>query len=324
MINLKHKYIDQLVTPNHNIVLFKNGKYRLVEAKRIHRPIYRKHKIIHVDQQEDLCQVLLTDIVKSKVYYEGKIGCVTVPSGVIVVKRNDTIYISGNSVTAKQLGISRNDAKSVNYAIMYGAAPPKLAKMLNLTKAESVEMYDTYWKTKPSMKQLKDKVESFWNSTNRVYIPSIDGRKILIRSQHSLLNALFQSAGVVCAKYVTVFMFEEFEKLGYCIDVFKGKPDVASMIEYHDEVQLYVNPTLIENVYFDTEKEAKDYLKTIEQDYQYSAIAHDESNDKYYITLPNIVSKTIQKGITLTEERLKLKVNLGYEWIVNKDWYGCH
>ena len=324
MISLKHKYIDQLVTPNHNIVLFKNGKYRLVEAKRIHRPIYRKYKIIHVDQQEDLCQVLLTDIVKSKVHYEGKIGCVTVPSGMIVVKRNDTIYISGNSVTAKQLGISRNDAKSVNYAILYGAAPPKLAKMLNLTKKESVEMYDTYWASKPSMKQLKEKVEGFWNSTNKVYIPSIDGRKILIRSQHSLLNALFQSAGVVCAKYVTVFMFEEFEKLGYCIDVFKGKPDVASMIEYHDEVQLYVNPTLIENVYFDAEKEAKDYLKTIEQDYQYSAIAHDESNDKYYITLPNIVSKTIQKGITLTEERLKLKVNLGYEWIVNKDWYGCH
>ena len=324
MISLKHKYIDQLVTPNHNIVLFKNGKYRLVEAKRIHRPIYRKYNIIHVDQQEDLCQVLLTDVIKSKVHYEGKIGCVTVPSGMIVVKRNDTVYISGNSVTAKQLGISRNDAKSVNYAILYGAAPPKLAKMLNLTKAESVEMYDKYWSTKPSMKQLKDKVESFWNSTNRVYIPSIDGRKILIRSQHSLLNALFQSAGVICAKYVTVFMFEEFEKLGYCIDVFKGKPDVASMIEYHDEVQLYVNPTLIENVYFDTEKEAKDYLKTIEQDYQYSAIAHDESNDKYYITLPNVVSKTIQKGITLTEERLKLKVNLGYEWIVNKDWYGCH
>ena len=324
MISLKHKYIDQLVTPNHNIALFKNGKYRLVEAKRIHRPIYRKYNIIHVDQQEDLCQVLLTDVIKSKVHYEGKIGCVTVPSGMIVVKRNDTVYISGNSVTAKQLGISRNDAKSVNYAILYGAAPPKLAKMLNLTKAESVEMYDKYWSTKPSMKQLKDKVESFWNSTNRVYIPSIDGRKILIRSQHSLLNALFQSAGVICAKYVTVFMFEEFEKLGYCIDVFKGKPDVASMIEYHDEVQLYVNPTLIENVYFDEEKEAKDYLKTIEQDYQYSAIAHDESNDKYYITLPNVVSKTIQKGITLTEERLKLKVNLGYEWIVNKDWYGCH
>lgn len=324
MINLKHKYIDQLVTPNHNIVLFKNGKYRLVEAKRIHRPIYKDYNLIHVDQQEDLCQVPLSDVVKSKVHYEGKIGCVTVPSGMVVVKRNDTVYISGNSVTAKQLGISRNDAKSVNYAILYGAAPPKLAKMLNLTKKESVDMYDKYWSTKPSMKQLKDKVEGFWNSTNRVYIPSIDGRKILIRSQHSLLNALFQSAGVICAKYVTVFMFEEFEKLGYCVDVFKGKPDVASMIEYHDEVQLYVNPTLIENVYFDTEKEAKDYLKTIEQDNQYSAIAHDESNDKYYITLPNIVSKTIQKGITLTEERLKLKVNLGYEWIVNKDWYGCH
>ena len=229
-----------------------------------------------------------------------------------------------HSVTAKQLGISRNDAKSVNYAILYGASPNKLAKMLNLNRKESVDMYNKYWDSKPSMKQLKDKVESFWNNSNRVYVPSIDGRKIFIRSQHSLLNALFQSAGVICAKYVTVFMYEEFEKLGYCIDVFKGKPDVASMIEYHDEIQLYVNPELIENVYFDSEKEAKTYLSSIVQDNQYSAISYDEDNDKYYITIPNIISKTIQKAITMTEERLKLKVNLGYEWIVNKNWYGCH
>lgn len=324
MINLKHKYIDQLVTPNHNIVLFKNGKYRLVKAKRIHRTIYKDYNLIYVDQQEDVCQVLLSDVVKSKVDYKGKIGCVTVPSGVVVVKRNDTVYISGNSVTAKQLGISRDDAKGVNYAILYGAAPPKLAKMLNLTKKESVEMYDTYWASKPSMKQLKEKVEGFWNSTNRVYIPSIDKRKILIRSQHSLLNALFQSAGVICAKYVAVYMYEEFEKLGYCVDVFEGKPDVASMIEYHDEIQLYVHPKFIENIYFDTEKEAKEYLKTVDKTHQYSAVSHDKHNGKYYVTLPNVVSKGIQNAITKTEERLKLKVNLGYEWIVNEDWYGCH
>ena len=324
MINLKHKYIDQLVTPNHNIVLFKNGKYRLVKAKRIHRTIYKDYNLIYVDQQEDVCQVLLSDVVKSKVDYKGKIGCVTVPSGVVVVKRNDTVYISGNSVTAKQLGISRDDAKGVNYAILYGAAPPKLAKMLNLTKKESVEMYDTYWASKPSMKQLKEKVEGFWNSTNKVYIPSIDKRKILIRSQHSLLNALFQSAGVICAKYVTVYMYEEFENLGYCVDVFEGKPDVASMIEYHDEIQLYVHPKFIENIYFDTEKEAKEYLKTVDKTHQYSAVSHDKYNGKYYVTLPNVISKGIQNAITKTEERLKLKVNLGYEWIVNEDWYGCH
>lgn len=324
MINLKHKYINQLVTPNHNIVLFKNGKYRLVKAKRIHRTIYKDYSLLYVDQQEDVCQVLLSDVVKSKVDYKGKIGCVTVPSGVVVVKRNDTVYISGNSVTAKQLGISRDDAKGVNYAILYGAAPPKLAKMLNLTKKESVDMYDTYWASKPSMKQLKEKVEGFWNSTNRVYIPSIDKRKILIRSQHSLLNALFQSAGVICAKYVAVYMYEEFEKLGYCVDVFEGKPDVASMIEYHDEIQLYVHPKFIENIYFDTEKEAKEYLKTVDNTHQYSAVSHDKHNGKYYVTLPNVVSKGIQNAITKTEERLKLKVNLGYEWIVNEDWYGCH
>lgn len=324
MINLKHKYINQLVTPNHNIVLFKNGKYRLIKAKRIHRTIYKDYNLIYIDQQEDICQVLLSDVVKSKVDYKGKIGCVTVPSGVVVVKRSDTVYISGNSVTAKQLGISRDDAKGVNYAILYGAAPPKLAKMLNLTKKESVEMYDTYWASKPSMKQLKEKVEGFWNSTNKVYIPSIDKRKILIRSQHSLLNALFQSAGVICAKYVTVYMYEEFENLGYCVDVFEGKPDVASMIEYHDEIQLYVHPKFIENIYFDTEKEAKEYLKTVDKTHQYSAVSHDKHNGKYYVTLPNVISKGIQNAITKTEERLKLKVNLGYEWIVNEDWYGCH
>ena len=68
--------------------------------------------------------------------------------------------------------------------------------------------------------------------------------------------------------------------------------------------------------------EAKE--KTVDKTHQYSAVSHDKYNGKYYVTLPNVISKGIQNAITKTEERLKLKVNLGYEWIVNEDWYGCH
>lgn len=230
-----------------------------------------------------------------------------------------------HSVTARQLSISRDDAKSINYAILYGAAPSKIKNMLNLTTNEAKELYDRYWETKPSLKQLKDKLTNFWLSTDKKYIPTIDKRRVNIRSEHSILNALFQSAGVICAKYVTVFLFEDLEKQGYIISPFIGKPDVCSMIEYHDENQLYVNPNLITILEFDTKDNAKEYLKQISNTpYQYSAISYNKRLNKYIVCPPNTISKAINDSLIRLKEYLGLRVDIGIEWIVGDNWYECH
>ena len=65
------------------------------------------------------------------------------------------------------------------------------------------------------------------------FIIGVDGRKINTRSQHSLLNALFQSGGVICAKYATVFIFQLLEEQGLRCNPFESDIDVCGMIEYH-------------------------------------------------------------------------------------------
>lgn len=138
-----------------------------------------------------------------------------------------------HSLNAKKLGISRNDAKSITYALLYGAGAPKIAKMLNIGKQQSVQLVDSFWEAVLPLKQLRDAVEKYWESKGKTHIIGIDGRKIVTRAKHALLNSLFQSGGVIAAKYTTVKMMENFENNGWCVDPFEGVPDVTSMIEYH-------------------------------------------------------------------------------------------
>jgi hypothetical protein len=226
-----------------------------------------------------------------------------------------------HSRNAEKLGIARSEAKSLTYGILYGAQPAKVSKMLNVPMERAKEIYNDFWDAVPALKELKDNVERFWEQNGKEYVPGVDGRKIMIRSKHSILNALFQSAGVICAKYVTVLNMQQLEALGFCTDPFFGKPDVCSMIEYHDECQYYVSPKLVKFETFDTEEEAEAFVKNWQGEDQLSAVSH---GAKWYVTLPNVVSKTISSSIKQTEKLVNLNVPLGFEFIVSNTWYGCH
>jgi hypothetical protein len=226
-----------------------------------------------------------------------------------------------HSINAEKLSISRSDAKSFGYAILYGAAASKLGKMLNIPLEKAKELYDGFWEAVPALKQLKDAVLRFWESTDKKYIQGIDGRKIFIRSPHSLLNFLFQSGGVICAKYTTVFLMEELERLGHNIDPFISQPSICEMISYHDEAQLTVKQGIIKFKTFNTKEEAKDFHKNWEGEGQLSTI---KEGIKWYVALPNDVSLSIEKATKKTEDLLKLNFELSFEYDVHKNWYGCH
>jgi DNA polymerase I-like protein with 3'-5' exonuclease and polymerase domains len=139
-----------------------------------------------------------------------------------------------HSLMSVKLGISRSDAKSFNYGIIYGAGPPKLAKMLGVSLERGKQLYDEFWETVPALKELKVEKETEWENSGKVYITSLDDRQIRIRSKHSILNALFQSSAIAFAKYVTVLVDEKLNSLGYVTSPFASDPDVCSMIENHD------------------------------------------------------------------------------------------
>lgn len=131
----------------------------------------------------------------------------------------------------------RDSAKSISYALMYGASWTKLKAMLGISDMEAKALYEAYWEAVLPLKKLREALGSAWKARGSKYVVGIDGRKIMTRSEHSLLNALFQSGGVICMKYVTVFLFEDLEGLGYQCDPFTyADNDVLPMIEYHKEI----------------------------------------------------------------------------------------
>lgn len=255
--------------------------------------------------------------------YDGFIGCVSVPSTYIVVRRNGKVVVSGNTINGKKLGIARDQAKSVSYMLMYGGSANRAKSMLGISMREADSLVKAYWDAVKPLSDLRDAVSRKWKERGSKFVIGVDGRKIMTRSQHSLLNALFQSGGVICAKYTTVFIYQILEEQGYKCDPFKhSELDVCGMIEYHDECQLSVNPKLITLKKFTTEDECNKFKETWGGEQLGSEVKM--KSGKLCLALPNPVSKAISKAIELAEKEVKLKVPLGMEWVVANNWYNCH
>lgn len=121
--------------------------------------------------------------------YDDKVYCVTVRDSYIVCRRNGKVFITGNSINAKKLGISRNDAKSVTYGLLYGAQANKVAKMLNIPTHEAEELVEKFWDSVAPLKALKHDIEKEWESTGKQFIKGLDGRKLFSRAKHSLIES---------------------------------------------------------------------------------------------------------------------------------------
>lgn len=228
-----------------------------------------------------------------------------------------------HTLNAIKLGISRDQAKSISYALMYGASYKKLKSMLGLSDSEAKALYDAYWEAVKPLSDLRDEVGKVWKRRGSKYVIGIDGRKIMTRSQHSLLNALFQSGGVINAKYTTVFLFQYLEERGYKCDPFVYEDlDCCGMIEYHDECQLAVKPSLIPLKKFNNEEELQEFVSNWKGK-QLGAETTLRSG-KICIALPNVISDAVQYGIDQAEKHTNLKVALGYEYVVANNWYNCH
>lgn len=252
--------------------------------------------------------------------YAGFIGCVTVPSGLVLVRREGVTIISGNSINARKLGIERSAAKSFSYAAIYGAQPKKLSKMVGVSEFEGKRLFNEYWDAVPALKELKQRVEKYWEDKGKTYIPGLDGRLLFTRSKHSLINVLFQSGGAIAAKWTTVNLARRLEELGLLGNPFvdnKNSVKVWLMIEMHDEVQMAAHPSLLNVKTFKTEEEAKHAIVE-----GCSAIGHGTKGA--YIGYKTQPVECIDLAIKDACKELKLKVDLGFEWIPGLTWGQCH
>lgn len=179
----------------------------------------------------------------SEVHYSGMIGCVAVPSGLVLVRRNGCVFVSGNTKMSEKISqiigadFGRAPAKSVKYGATYGAQGAKIAKTIGCDVATGNLIFEGFWEAAAPLKKLKDALQVEWGKFEKKRIVGIDGRLVPTRSAHAILNSKFQSGGVICAKLAMVIHDRSLREEGLLLDFFSdaiGEEDFCQqLIAYH-------------------------------------------------------------------------------------------
>jgi DNA polymerase I-like protein with 3'-5' exonuclease and polymerase domains len=111
---------------------------------------------------------------------------------------------------AEIFGVDRNTAKTLKYALTYGARPKKISVTLGVPEWRGKEIYEAFWESNWALARVRDTLNRFCSDRGGKYIPGLDGRKVPVRSEHARLNALFQSAGIICMKNAMVLMEQKY------------------------------------------------------------------------------------------------------------------
>ena len=144
--------------------------------------------------------------------------------------------------TQQTLGFeTRRQAKTFEYAYLYGAGKKKLAEGLSAGTGVKYTVDDVnkaiakFVEALPGLGALQDNLKNQYQQKGT--ITGLDGRELQARSEHSLLNLLLQSSGAVVMKTCLVYLEEEL-----------GKTDVdyKFTLNVHDEIQASVRPEHVE------------------------------------------------------------------------------
>ncbi len=117
---------------------------------------------------------------------------------------NDEAYtneiLTGDIHTANQLasGVdTRSQAKTFIYAFLYGAGDAKIGSIVGGNAVDGRRLKAKFLSNTPSLRDLRERVGV---SASRGYVFGLDRRRVYVRSEHSALNTLLQSAGAIVMK----------------------------------------------------------------------------------------------------------------------------
>ena len=130
---------------------------------------------------------------------------------------NDDEYtnevVSGDIHTANQTAAglqTRNQAKTFIYAFLYGAGSAKIGSIVGGSAKEGQRLIDSFLRNTPRLKALREKVARIF--ATKGWLPGLDGRKLLVRAEHSALNTLLQGAGAIVMKQALVIFKQELKR----------------------------------------------------------------------------------------------------------------
>ena len=131
--------------------------------------------------------------------------------------RYSDILLNGDihQVNADAIGISRRAVKTVTYAFLYGAGDEKIGlsvdKQLSSDKARvrGKQIRASFIKAIPGLSELLSAVKKR-SATGKIM--AIDGRTLIVESQHKALNYLIQGSSAVLAKRWMLITHENLPK----------------------------------------------------------------------------------------------------------------
>jgi DNA polymerase I-like protein with 3'-5' exonuclease and polymerase domains len=98
---------------------------------------------------------------------------------------------------------TRPQAKTFIYAFLYGAGDAKIGSIVGGTAKDGNALRTRFLRNTPSLETLRERVGS---ASRKGYLVGLDGRKLWVRSEHSALNTLLQSAGAIIMKKALVLL----------------------------------------------------------------------------------------------------------------------
>jgi len=153
---------------------------------------------------------------------------------------------------ADRVGCTRKEVKTLTYAFIYGASDKKIGTSLDKSLSEEsakklgASIRKKFLKAIPG---LDDLLKSVANESASDVLRGLDGRPIRLQGKkHAALNYLLQSAGAIVCKRWNVIAFNQMNSLGYQWSI-----DYQWLGWIHDEIQLAVQPHLVNDAKFQLE-----------------------------------------------------------------------
>jgi DNA polymerase I-like protein with 3'-5' exonuclease and polymerase domains len=165
----------------------------------------------------------------------------------------EVVYGDVHTRNQQAFGVdSRNDAKTILYASLYGASPAKIGSIIGASEAKGRAIIARFQKSIPAYAVLQNKVAKY---AEKGWLPGLDGRKLSVRSEHSALNTLLQSAGAIISKQWLVCFSKKLDR---------AKIPYKLLAWVHDEVQFETEASYAEElgkIVVESAKESGEILK---------------------------------------------------------------
>ena len=141
-----------------------------------------------------------------------------------------------HSVHKKALGevcTTRDSAKTFIYAFFLGATPPKVAEIFGCSTKEATNAIEKFLGFYPELRELKQK--TIPKLAAQGWFEGLDGRKIVLDGEHTVLACMLQSGESIVMKHALNAWHRDFKQAGYKFALVNDVHDEWVTLSFEDE-----------------------------------------------------------------------------------------